>query len=203
MWIVLAVVAGSARMGRWAEDRRADQAAMERLAQGDPEALGDLYDRHARPVYALALRILQDPADAEDIVQEVFAQAWTQARRYDVTRGAVSAWLLTLARSRAIDRLRARRARPDRAGIDLSPADIVDPVARPDTQLLSSEQVRVVRAALAELPRLQRVALELAYYEGLTHSEIAEQLEQPLGTVKTRIRQALLKLRDAMTETLA
>src|SRR5688572_5321950 len=173
---------------------------MERLGQGDPEALGDLYDRHARPVYALALRILQDPADAEDIVQEVFAQAWTQARRYDVTRGAVSAWLLTVARSRAIDRLRARRARPDRAGIDLSPADIVDPVPRPDTQLLSSEQVRVVRAALAELPRLQRVALELAYYEGLTHSEIAEQLEQPLGTVKTRIRQALLKLRDAMTE---
>ena len=203
MWIVLAVVAGSARMGRWAEDLRADQAAMARLAQGDQEALGDLYDRHARPVYALALRILQDPADAEDIVQEVFAQAWTQATRYEVTRGAVSAWLLTVARSRAIDRLRARRARPDRAGIHLSPADIVDPVARPDTQLLSSEQVRVVRAALAKLPLLQRVALELAYYEGLTHSEIAEQLEQPLGTVKTRIRQALLKLRDTMTETLA
>ena len=176
---------------------------MERLAKGDQEALGDLYDRHAGPVYALALRILQEPADAEDIVQEVFAQAWTQATRYDATRGAVSAWLLTVARSRAIDRLRARRARPDRTGIDHSPADIVDPVARPDTQFLSSEQVRVVRAALAELPLLQRVALELAYYEGLTHSEIAEQLEQPLGTVKTRIRQALLKLRDVMTETLA
>jgi RNA polymerase sigma-70 factor, ECF subfamily len=203
MWIVLAALDGSARIGRWAEDRRADQAAMERLANGDQEALGDLYDRHARPVYALALRILQDPADAEDIVQEVFAQAWKQATRYDVTRGAVGAWLLTVARSRAIDRLRARRARPDRPGIEYSPADIVDPIARPDTQLLSSEQVRVVRAALAALPLLQRMALELAYYEGLTHSEIAERLEQPLGTVKTRIRQALLKLRDVMTETLA
>ncbi len=147
--------------------------------------------------------ILQDPADAEDIVQEVFAQAWKQATRYDVTRGAVGAWLLTVARSRAIDRLRARRARPDRAGLEHAPTHLVDPLAAPDSQLVSSEQVRIVRAALAALPLLQRVALELAYYEGLTHSEIAEQLEQPLGTVKTRIRQALLKLRDAMTETIA
>ena len=203
MWIVLAALDGSARMGRWADDRRADQAVIKRLADGDQDALGELYDRHARPVYTLALRILQDPADAEDIVQEVFAQAWKQATRYDVTRGAVGAWLLTVARSRAIDRLRARRARPDRAGLEHAPTHLVDPLAAPDSQLASSEQVRVVRAALAALPLLQRVALELAYYEGLTHSEIAEQLEQPLGTVKTRIRQALLKLRDAMTETLA
>lgn len=203
MWIVLAALDGSARMGRWADDRRADQAVIKRLADGDQDALGELYDRHARSVYALALRILQDPADAEDIVQEVFAQAWKQATRYDVTRGAVGAWLLTVARSRAIDRLRARRARPDRAGLEHAPTHLVDPLAAPDSQLASSEQVRVVRAALAALPLLQRVALELAYYEGLTHTEIAEQLEQPLGTVKTRIRQALLKLRDAMTETLA
>jgi RNA polymerase sigma-70 factor, ECF subfamily len=203
MWIVLAVLDGSGRVGRWADDRRADQAVIQRLADGDQDALGELYDRHARPVYALALRILQDAADAEDIVQDVFTQAWKQARRYDVTRGAVGAWLLTVARSRAIDRLRARRARPDRAGLEHAPTHLVDPVAAPDSQLASSEQVRVVRAALAALPLLQRVALELAYYEGLTHSEIAEQLEQPLGTVKTRIRQALLKLRDAMTETRA
>ena len=202
MWIVLALLDGSRRVGRWAEDRQADRATMARVARGDQQALGDLYDRHARPVYALALKILQDPGDAEDIVQEVFAQAWQQAARYDDERGAVGAWLLTVARSRAIDRLRARRARPDRPGVDPSPRDIVDPVPAPDTQLLSFEQARAVRVALAELPLLQRVALELAYYDGLTHVEIAERLEQPLGTVKTRIRQALLKLRDVMTETM-
>src|SRR5881296_277508 len=123
MWLVFwAVIDRTGQPGRRAEDRLADQAALERIARGDHDALADLYDRHSRPIYSLALRILQDQADAEDIVQEVFSQAWRQASRYDAARGNVAAWLLTLARSRAIDRLRARRARPDRGAEEVAPA---------------------------------------------------------------------------------
>jgi RNA polymerase sigma-70 factor, ECF subfamily len=197
MWLLWAVIAGPDSSG-WTDDRAADRAALDRIARGDHEGLAALYDRHARPVYSLALRILQDQGDAEDIVQEVFSQAWRQAARYDASRGAVAAWLLTLARSRAIDRLRARRARPEGAPDDRRAATAVDPRALPDLLILSAEQVGLVRAALDALPVLQRVAIELAYYEGLTHVEIAERLEQPLGTVKTRIRLALGKLRDAL-----
>lgn len=201
MWLLWAVIDGPGAPERWAENRAADQQALERMARGDQTALAELYDRHARPVYSLALRILQDAADAEDAVQEVFAQAWRQASQYDATRGAVGAWLLTVARSRAIDRLRAKRVRPDVSGA-APPRDVLDPAALQDAKLVSAEQVARVRAALAELPVLQRVALELAYYEGLTHAEIAARLEQPLGTVKTRIRLAMLKLRDALAEAL-
>ena len=199
MWLVWAAVAGPGLSGNWADDRAADRAALERIARGDHEGLAALYDRHAKPVYSLALRILQDQGEAEDIVQDVFSQAWRQAAHYDASRGAVAAWLFTLARSRAIDRLRARRARPERAAGDRdAAANVVDPGVSPDLQVLSAEQIGRVRAALDALPTLQRVAIELAFYEGLTHVEIAERLEQPLGTVKTRIRLALGKLRDLL-----
>ena len=198
MWLLWVAIAGPGSSGRWTDDRAADRAALERIARGDNEGLAALYDRHARPVYSLALRILQDQGEAEDIVQDVFSQAWRQAANYDPSRGAVAAWLFTLARSRAIDRLRARRARPEHGADDRQAANVVDPRVPADLQLLSAEQVEQVRAALAALPVLQRVAIELAYYEGLTHIEIAERLEQPLGTVKTRIRLALGKLRESL-----
>ena len=197
MWFLFAVIERSSPS--WAEDRLADQAALSRMASGDHQALAELYDRHARPIFSLALRILQERAEAEDVVQEVFAQAWTQSARYDTTRGAVAAWLLNITRSRAIDRLRSKRARPDEV-VDSGPAldEIPGGGVPPDAQLLSAEQVARLRSALQELPTLQRIALELAYYEGLTHAEIANRLEQPLGTVKTRIRQAMMKLRESM-----
>lgn len=163
--------------------------------------MAELYDRHARPIYSLALRILGDATEAEDIVQEVFSQAWKQAARYNASRGAVGAWLLTLARSRAIDRLRAKRARPGDVSDERVAGQLVDAGPPVDLLVLSSEQVARVRAALDELPLLQRAAIELAYYEGLTHAEIADRLEQPLGTVKTRIRLAMLKLRDVLAGT--
>ncbi len=198
MWLLWAVIDRSGPSGRWTEDRLADETALERIARGDHDALAELYDRHARPIYSLALRILQDPSDAEDIVQEVFSQAWRQAARYDASRGVVAAWLLTLGRSRAIDRLRARRTRPEHAADERAVVNAADRGLPPDLQVLSAEQIARVRSALGELPVLQRVAIELAYYEGLTHAEIAVRLEQPLGTVKTRIRLALIKLRDAL-----
>ncbi len=138
------------------------------------------------------------------MLQEVFVQAFRQAGRYDASRGVVAAWLLMMARSRAIDRLRARRSRVEgRTGEVQVLNDVPDAQPNVASALLDEERTRLVREALAELPLLQRIAIELAYYEGLSHTEIAERLEQPLGTVKTRIRLGLLKLRGVLTEGLA
>jgi RNA polymerase sigma-70 factor (ECF subfamily) len=197
MWVLLAAVLGSPAA---LESRQADQSALARIARGDQAAFAELYDRHARLVYSLALRILQDRADAEDIVQEVFAQVWTQAARYDASRGAVAAWMLTLTRSRAIDKLRAKRARPEAATEADAAERVMDFAATQDLELLSAEQVTRLQRALNELPDAQRTALELAYYEGLTHVEVAARLGEPLGTVKTRIRQAVIRLREALAE---
>ena len=198
MWFLGTVIHRSGASYRGTEDRASDQAALRRIAQGEGDAVAELYDRHARSIYSLALRILHDPAETEDVVQEVFSQAWRQASSYDASRGAVAAWLLTLARSRAIDRLRARRARPHGPSDERAAGNLVDAGPLVDAQVLSAEQIDRLRAALDELPVLQRAAIELAYFEGFTHAKIAERLEQPLGTVKTRIRQGLLKLRERL-----
>jgi len=196
MWLLGAVVGRAAiRSG----ERSMDQQVLERLTRGEPEALAELYDRHARAIYSLAIRIVRDQSDAEDIVQEVFSQAWRQAGRYDSARGNVVAWLLTLTRSRAIDRLRGRRARPWEAAEGQTPAMLPAGGLAPDLAAESAEAVSLLRGALESLPLVERTALELAYFEGLTHTEVAARLEMPLGTVKTRIRQGLLRLRSAMT----
>ena len=174
---------------------------MQRMADGDAAALASVYDHHIRTVYGLAMRILQNQDDAEDVVQEVFAQAWSQAKRYDGTRGSVASWLLTITRSRTIDRLRSRRTKPELnpAGGDDAVVELPDPAGGAERNLLTAESVSALRTALHALPLLQRVAIELAYFEGLTQAKIAERLEQPLGTVKTRIRTGLLKLRETLT----
>jgi RNA polymerase sigma-70 factor, ECF subfamily len=198
MW--LTAISSLAGLGR---EQHEDAARVAGAARGNGAALAALYDRHARAVYSLALRVVADEADAEDVVQEVFDQAWRQASRYDPARGTVIAWLLNMARTRAIDRLRARRARPDRAGTEGEhpwselPAPAVDPLDALD----AARDAARVRQALQQLPLIQRVAIELAYFEGLTQTQIAARLEEPLGTVKTRIRAALLKLRDALSAT--
>lgn len=202
MWLLWAVIDGLAegQPRRWSEDRAADHESVRRMAAGDADALAALYDRHARPVYSLALRIVEDQAEAEDVVQEVFSQAWQQASRYDPSRGSVGAWLLMMTRSRAIDRVRTRRARPDamQAPHPRAVVDLPDPSHGQEMAALTEEQIARLRTAMARLPFLQRVAIELAYYEGLTQTEIAARLEQPLGTIKTRIRLGLIKLREAL-----
>ena len=190
LWILLAVAGAS----RTAAD---DQVAIEQMARGNQSALGELYDRHGRLIYSLALRVLRDQGDAEDVVQEVFLQAWREAARFDLTRGNVVAWLVMVTRSRSIDRLRRRQARPQLAAKS-EPDGRVDESPRVDVQMEWQSRAAEVRRALETLPLLQRVAVELAFFEGLTHAEIAEQLEVPLGTVKTRVRQGLLKMRDCL-----
>ena len=198
MWLLAAL----ARMQPAAQSQAEDTECLRRLMGGDQAAAAALYDRHARPMYSLILRIVSDEGDAEDVLQDVFAQAFRQTARYDETRGPVAAWLLMMARSRAIDRLRARRSDPEAHGDNQFAVDEL-PVSSPDatSAMLDDEQARAVRRALGGLPLIQRAAIELAYYEGLSHREIAERLEEPLGTVKTRIRLGLLKLRDALAET--
>jgi RNA polymerase sigma-70 factor (ECF subfamily) len=174
----------------------ADLRLVGRLASGDVDAAAELYDRHSGKVLGLARRILRDDGDAEDVVQEVFSQAWRTATRYAAGRGTVAGWLLMIARARAIDRLRARRARPDFTAEPL--VEVPSETVPLTDQLVAAEQAARVREALTSLPPEQRIALELAYFEGLTQSEIAERLTTPLGTVKTRMRAALAALRRSL-----
>lgn len=172
---------------------------IDRIRDADVTALAELYDAQATRVYSLACRILRDHADAEDVVQDAFLQVWRDAAKFDLARGTVAGWLLMITRSRAIDRLRRRhgRAQREERHVDLEHR-FATPDARADQVLIGEETGRVARRAVEALPPAQRVALELAFFEGLTHSEIADVLRQPLGTVKTRIRGALHKMRDGL-----
>ncbi len=181
------------------EARELDLAeVIRRLARADEAALEALYDETSGLVHGLALRILRDRSAAEEVTIEVYVQAHRQAGRYDPSRGTPSAWLLTLTRSRAIDRLRAeirRRTREEPLeGAALAVSSTDDPMA----SSLAAERRRTVQKALAALSREQRQVIEIAYFSGLSHSEIAAKLGVPLGTVKTRIRTGMMVLRDAL-----
>jgi len=186
----------------------ADVELVRRMQSGDEQALGAFYDRWFPVVSAVVARILRSDGDVEDVIEETFWQAWRQADRFVEGRGLVQTWLLTIARSRALDRLRAAKRRreesldePGALDAAIPPAD--DPpasnVADPSLAVEHAERRRLVLAALADLPGEQRQALELGYFGGLSQTEIAEETGQPLGTVKTRMRLAMQKLRERLS----
>jgi RNA polymerase sigma-70 factor, ECF subfamily len=175
-----------------------DAALMRRLLQRDVGAFEELYDRHSRLVYALVLRILQQAATAEEVVQDVFLQLWRNTALYDGSRGPFVPWLLTVARSRALDQLRLNSERQRRRE---DQTDELPPlIAIPDFEGSLDEKRRAtrVRELMNSLHPQQRRAIELAYFEGLSHSEIANALKEPLGTVKSWIRNGLLRLKEGL-----
>lgn len=170
-----------------------------RCAEGDQSALGSLYDESSQHVYGVTLSVLRDTADAEEVTLDVYSQVWRSAAVYSSQRGSVVAWLLTLARSRAIDRLRSRATRQKREEpIDDSPRSFHTDDASPEDSATASQTAKRVRQALNLLPPDQREAVELAYFSGMSHSELAAHLGHPLGTVKTRIRMGMIKLREEL-----
>jgi RNA polymerase sigma-70 factor (ECF subfamily) len=179
-------------------DTERDRRTWERVAAGDATALAETYDRYADLLYSLALRIVGSASDAEEVLQDSWLQAWRTARSYDPSRGAVGAWLVTIARSRALDRLRSlgsRRRAEGAASVEAAsepPSPASDPASAHARRLLRKD----VAAAVTSLAPQQRQVVELAYFEGLSQSEIATRLDAPLGTVKSWTRQALLKLRE-------
>ncbi|MDQ3557262.1 MAG: sigma-70 family RNA polymerase sigma factor [Gemmatimonadota bacterium] len=170
------------------------------MEMGDEAALGELYDALSPMAYALAGAILRDADDVEEVVEDAFWQVWKQAGRYTDTRGGVSTWVGVIARTRALDRLRSRRRRREEAWADV-PEGSFDPdrtSPNPLQDAVAAERREVVAEAMRELPEEQRRALELAYFQGMSQTEISEHTGQPLGTVKTRVRLALAKLRERL-----
>jgi RNA polymerase sigma-70 factor, ECF subfamily len=169
-----------------------DLALVTAIRSGDQSAMGTLYDRYSSIVYAVALRVLQETGAAEDVLQDVFMQLWRNPGAFDTSRGNMAAWLAVIARHRAIDALRRRRPENDIADVIVS----VEPDLASDAD--RSRAMEKVRGALQTMPSPQRSALEMAYFEGLTHTEIAEKTGEPLGTIKTRIRTGLVSLRKVL-----
>ena len=172
---------------------------VEGIRAGDSESLSRLYDESVSILYGLAVRILNDPADAEEVVLDVYQQVWRSAQKFDGSRGTVWGWLTMLTRSRAIDRLRCSGPRRTRELPIEENWEVPSGQAAPEEQSLMREERELVRRALASLGPEQREAIELAFFRGLTHVEVAEALGEPLGTIKTRIRVGMRKMRDILS----
>jgi RNA polymerase sigma-70 factor (ECF subfamily) len=180
-----------------------DSDLVRRMASGDESAVAALYDRYGNVMYAVAYRIMGQKADAEEVVMEAFTQVWRDAARFEAARGSVAAWLTMISRSRALDQIRSRDRR-ERLNTAAAREDQVQTTptgnrgSDPGYQVEQTERQKRVAAALESLSPTQRQAIELAYYEGLSQSEIAERLNEPLGTIKTRVRLGMMKLREAL-----
>jgi RNA polymerase sigma-70 factor (ECF subfamily) len=176
-----------------------DPTLLARVVKGDQQAFSQLYDHSSTILFSLAVRILGNHQEAADLLQDVYLEIWRKVSRYDVGRGTPAAWLVTLTKSRAIDRLRARAAQGYHAEAATA-GQIADPDPSPSEAQADQQLRTAVGAALAGLPQAQQQAIELAYYEGLSYAEIAARLNQPLWTVKTRIKLGMSKLRDGLQQ---
>jgi RNA polymerase sigma-70 factor, ECF subfamily len=172
-----------------------DPDLVRRLQQRDPRALGELYDRYGRLAFSLILRVVRDAGIAEDLVQETFLRVWNRVGGFDADKGAIGPWLLAVARNRAIDYLRSTSGR-ERNNLELEETDHPALYRDMESEIFNSDRARRVKVALQKLSPQHRQVIELAYFEGLSQTEMAERMGQPLGTVKTWVRTALKILRD-------
>jgi RNA polymerase sigma-70 factor, ECF subfamily len=179
-------------------DSKDEKDLIRRLKSRDPHALGELYDRYGRMTYALIFRIVRNSGSAEDLVQETFLRVWNRINGFDAEKGALSPWVLAVARNRAIDYLRSVDGRMAQSVFEIEKMEQPAVYADFENGILNLDRVRVLKTAFEKLTPNQRIVLELAYYEGLSQSEMAERMKQPLGTVKTWVRAALKALREEL-----
>ena len=182
------------------ETRAAQTRLLQRVAGRDLEAVSELYDQIAAPLFSVAVRILGDAAEAEEVIQDVFVQIWEKAATFDAALGSAFHWTLSITRHRCVDRLRSRQRRTRLAEELQTNMASQQHQSADNTSSLNSDDTEAIRVALKDLPEDQRQAIELAFFAGKTHLEIAELLNQPLGTIKARIRRGMLKLRDSLQE---
>ena len=181
--------------------RLADDADLvRRLKARDPKAMSDLYDRYGRLAYSLIYRVVRNPSAAEDLLQETFMRVWNRVGSFDAEKGALGPWMLAVARNRAIDYLRSVDGRMQAGAVDLDRLEHPSQFSNIDAGTLAIDRVRRLKGAFEKLTPNQRLVIELAYYEGMSQTEMAERLKQPLGTVKTWTRSALKVLRDELAE---
>jgi RNA polymerase sigma-70 factor (ECF subfamily) len=179
--------------GSQAPKNQDEAALIERIRSGDEMAMADMYDRYSGIVYGVALRVLGDTSAAEDVLQEVFLQLWRNPQAFDANRGKLPAWLAVIARNRAIDHLRKRPREDDIEDLSISTG------VNLENEAAQRMAVEKIRGALSQLPQNQRRCLEMAFFEGMTHTEIATKTGEPLGTIKTRIRTGLLAVRKVFS----
>jgi RNA polymerase sigma-70 factor (ECF subfamily) len=175
-----------------------DEALVRRLQKKEPQAMADLYDRFGRLAYSVILSVVRDPSTAEDLVQEAFLRVWNRAHAFEAGRGALGPWLLTIARNRAIDHLRSSGSRMQRNSHEFDAREHPSLFVDMERDVFNTDHARVIRKAIAKLNDNQQKVIELAYYEGLSQTEMAERMGQPLGTIKTWVRSALKVLRGEL-----
>jgi RNA polymerase sigma-70 factor (ECF subfamily) len=177
-----------------------DSALLERLRNRDPEAMGELYDRYSRITYSLIYRVVRNQSVAEDLVQETFIRIWNRIQGFDQQKGALGPWILTVARNRSIDYVRSVDGRMAASSFEVEKMENPGVFSTLETDIMNMDRIRSLKAAFEKLDPNQRLVLELAYFEGMSQTEMAGKLQKPLGTVKTWVRGALKALREEMGE---
>jgi len=203
IWLAVSLAQVLFQAVQMALESKNDRELARRLRDRDPKALSELYDRYGRLVYSLIQRMVRNSAAAEDLVQETFLRVWNRMQAFDQERGALGPWVLAVARNRAIDYLRSADGKMSAGALELDRLEHPARFCDFEDRALSLDRARRLKDAFEKLAPYQKTVLELAYYEGLSQTEMAERLQQPLGTVKTWVRSALKVLREQLTEVAA